>query len=330
MSLYLKILFRNLRLFSLSRIMNTLVYFVIRPFISVFKLKRIPYLPVSVFIWVTTRCSKSCAFCPYVQELNTNASNDDLSLAEFKNLFLESEYLKRNFHLAFYGGEPFLNKDLFLMINEAKQRGQLVTTTTNGLHIKQRLTELMASPPDFLTVSFYPEDLERLKENLPLIPRSIVRRLNFILSTQSLPFVERALELAMEYDFDYFSIDPISDKSRQNNELIFSDSDQFLSMKNRLNTLSKNSRIRIKFPNTLKSRYANTPGCFFAWDTIYMLKNKHWAPCCEWPLPDYQSSSDQNWNGAWLQARRDDLLKGVKSCGPCDQCTYRYDSTMGV
>lgn len=327
--LYWKIISKRGFNFSPVRLFNFGIYFVVRPLIAFFKITKLPFFPVSSFLWVTSRCSKDCDFCPYHHELNENNSRDELSFDEFKQL-MNHEAFTKSLHIGFYGGEPFLNKDVFKMIGYAQDNGLLTTITTNGLHIKQRAKELRESTPDLLVISYYHEDHDKLVSGLNELPQNTVLRLNFVLSKDSLPYITKALEVALEFNFDVFSIDPISERERKHEKVIFSDTEEFQKLKIEILKLTKNSRLSIKFPNTLSKNLVQRPGCYFMWDTNFVRKDKKWAPCCEWKLEDYYPSEDFDWNGTWYLTQRRGLLENKTTNDYCTNCIYQYDHTMNI
>lgn len=310
------------------RLFNFSLYAIYRPFINWLHLKKVFYAPVSAFMWTTSRCNKKCSFCMYDDELNKEKS-DDLTLERFSELILTGPFL-RNLHLAFYGGEPFLNKDLFKMIRAAKEKGLITTVTTNGNFLEPRAKELAESPPDFITVSYYPENHELLKRGLATLPSNTVRKLNFILSKQTIEHIEAALELAVKNNMDVFGIDPISDRNRNHSEVIFENSLEMKALKKKINGQVKGTGLRVKWPKTKTEIKKNHTSCFFMWDTVYMTKNGDWGPCSEWTLKSYQKRDAFVWNSSWYQEQRANHFVNGKTNKFCQNCIYKFDSSMNL
>jgi MoaA/NifB/PqqE/SkfB family radical SAM enzyme len=324
---YWKLFFRRRTGFSLLRSFNLFVFTATLPFLRLFKIYKLPYGPISTFVWVTTRCNKACDFCLHDGQLNKEKPSSDLTFEQFKDMF-KNKFLRKNFHVAFYGGEPLLNKDLFKMIGYAKKQGLLVTTTTNGLHLKRRSNELAESPPDLVTVSYYQEELAELQEQLKFIPRSCVKKLNFILSVDTIQNLETALVLAGENQFDILSIDPLSDDKRDHAKIIWAGSEEFLKLKARLEPLARRYGILVKWPET-RAELSHS-SCRYFWTTVYLNKNGEVAPCSEWKLNDYSKPGLNDWNGAWFVSQRKGLHGGNIQNPYCTDCIYLFDSTMNV
>lgn len=326
-SLYFRILLNKKFKLNKFAFLNFLLCLISKPLIIPLKLTTNIYSPISVYIWITKKCQKRCVFCPYKEGLESVESKEsDLSIAEFVE-YLDKSIVKRAIHLALYGGEPFLNPDLFKMIDYARARGHIVTVTTNGLLIKQFSSALERSPPDVLSISYYPEEERELIENLKYLPSNMIKKLNFIVSKKRLQFLSRATKIALDYRFDHLTIDNLSPRDRKHDEILLADDPVWKQHLLSLKKMVYGSSLKVKIPNASTFNRSN-PGCFFMWNTLYMEKSR-WSPCCEWSLQEYRGDRFE-WNGPWYKDQRKGLLNGSTAHKNCVGCLYRIDTSMNI
>ena len=139
--------------------------------------------PKTVSIQPIAYCTLDCEFC-ILKELNFGKKSD-------KTIMYSTEFAKitRDIYwwvdrIVFSGGEPLLNKDLGLMLSYARSYKVKTIVVTNAQFIKDRLSDLIASPPDQLIIAYEPpsekykdqsEHIKYLKENRYGLPEIILR-----------------------------------------------------------------------------------------------------------------------------------------------------------
>ena len=84
--------------------------------------------PLSVAIGITTKCNSQCLYC----DIWKKPPRKDLDTDEWKRVFDELGEWLAPAHISVAGGEPFLRKDLFELINHASAVGLLPSVVTNG------------------------------------------------------------------------------------------------------------------------------------------------------------------------------------------------------
>ena len=146
----------------------------------------LPYAPPSLVVWVTARCNKKCDFCHYRAGLNEpTAAEMELTCDRFLEI-IEHPVAAKALRICLYGGEPLLNADLVPMIRAAKQRGHLVTISTNALLLDKRREELLSEKPDMLSISYYPEDRQKVGQAVKGVSKHIPVRMMYLLSERHL------------------------------------------------------------------------------------------------------------------------------------------------
>lgn len=97
--------------------------------------------PLTVHLAVTNRCNLDCAHCFAADERRGPCA--ELALPRIEALFDELAGMGCQ-RVALTGGEPFLRRDLFAIIDAAEARGLDVCLTTNGCHLDAANVEQLA------------------------------------------------------------------------------------------------------------------------------------------------------------------------------------------
>ncbi len=96
--------------------------------------------PLEVGIVPTRRCNLSCEMCPVNQQ---SLFSEELKLDEYGRLFRELSTFRPNPKVLFWGGEPFLRKDMVEILSLAKKYHLPVSVYTNGLLLNEKMIEGM-------------------------------------------------------------------------------------------------------------------------------------------------------------------------------------------
>lgn len=124
----------------------------------------LPYGPSHLLMRITSRCNQRCLFCP--RKAPSVPSNrfefDDVTIGRFVEMV---DRFRGAFSLSLTGGEPFLNKDIFDMMEYANSRRVRVYASTNGALLDDKIDRIMRSPLSRLNISLdavTPSDYERM------------------------------------------------------------------------------------------------------------------------------------------------------------------------
>ncbi len=108
---------------------------------------------LSLEIDVTNQCNCNCVFC--FEGNNHNKFKKELSFEHIKKILLDARELGC-LYLGISGGEPFLRRDIFNIINYAKDLGFRVSIITNGsLLTKKKIKILHSIGLDRITFSLH-------------------------------------------------------------------------------------------------------------------------------------------------------------------------------
>lgn len=123
--------------------------------------------PLHAFVLLTTRCNMSCEDCFFVKIINDKSVGQlDYNLEQIKRNY-ESAVFKAVSRVVLYGGEPTLCKELFHIIRFFRERGVVVSLSSNVLRINRKLLEdLRASGLNMLNLSIYEETTRGIRKNL--------------------------------------------------------------------------------------------------------------------------------------------------------------------
>src|SRR3990167_11140254 len=112
--------------------------------------------PLHAFILLTSRCNMSCEDCFFVEIINDKSVGRlDYNLDQIKKNY-SSGLFKAVSRVVLFGGEPTLCKDLYSIIRFFRERGVVVTMTSNVLRVDRKvLEELRTSGLNMLNLSIY-------------------------------------------------------------------------------------------------------------------------------------------------------------------------------
>ena len=197
---------------------------------------------------------------------------------------------------------------------------------TNGLLIKDRLDELLADPPDLLSISYYPEDRAALAEAVPLVAREVLVRMIFLLSKETLDAVPDVLELAAGTGVRSVCFEHLCPTDTAVDRAIDDDDPLLARLKVEMNA-AYGERLAIRWPEP-----APEASCRFFWNSLFVNARGQTSPCCVWPMSTYQGDlfgDDAVWNGARITELRRQMRTG--DFPPhCRTCRYLYDDPLGI
>jgi radical SAM protein with 4Fe4S-binding SPASM domain len=109
-------------------------------------------IPREAGIELTYRCNLRCKMCGVFGKIR-NHHDEELTVAEYRNLFVQMREMGIGL-VTFTGGEPFVRKDLFDIVGEAKSQGLRCNIFSNGTLInREALKQVFESGVDKLIFS---------------------------------------------------------------------------------------------------------------------------------------------------------------------------------
>lgn len=290
------------------------------------------YTPPEVFIWATARCNKRCDFCQFRGGLN-QPGEPDLSLERFEH-FLQHRLIRRALRICLYGGEPLLNPDLFRMVRAGQRRGHAMTIVTNGTLLANRRQELLASRPDLLTISYYPENRQLLEAPVAAIAAAVPTTLHYVYSTTRMEGIAEAAAFAADHGVMALALENVYPTGRTAEQPVPDDDDALRTLR-----LDIQRRYGQKlFITWLQSRSqaairAGAPTvCRVFWTRLTVDPAGRYSPCCVWDRSSYTGSLLEDadaWNSpAFTGARCAMRLHNPPA--RCQGCDWRYDEPISI
>jgi len=146
---YLKFIYKNLQKDKFTLVRRQVINYLLVSF-SILTSK--PYSgPFLVTINITRRCNLKCKMCGIKRSEKTR--EQELTLEEIKKLIDELKELKVGI-ISISGGEIFLRKDIFEIIEYVKKNGMFLNLSTNGTLINRKIAKrLLNLKVDSITIS---------------------------------------------------------------------------------------------------------------------------------------------------------------------------------
>jgi MoaA/NifB/PqqE/SkfB family radical SAM enzyme len=143
------------------------------------------------FFWeLTYRCNEQCIHCcnpgaAHKPGDRSRRNTNELTKEEMIEL-LDDLVEVGVFKLTLSGGEVFVHKDFFFLLEQARTRGMLVRIYTNGLLLnEERLQKLAAFWPESVSISLYSANPQE-HDNVTRIPGSYERSVQALKALQQL------------------------------------------------------------------------------------------------------------------------------------------------
>ena len=185
-------------------------------------------IPVLVTLCVTNRCNLRCTYC---YEAYYDRNHREFTTEEILKL-IDELYEMGTKYISINGGEPFLRKDIEIIIDKVNERNLLCHVSTNGLFLAKHLDAIRMVDSIAISIDGNREDndinrgkgtynkiievFELLKEN------NIKFHTSTILTKNNINAVEDILDLASQYGFkSQFSA--LRGEDSPNKDIILSD-----------------------------------------------------------------------------------------------------------
>lgn len=280
--------------------------------------------PVSATIWLTSSCNMTCKFCHYNTELYPATNNEhNLDFEKFKAQYERHSTIHNALRFSLYGGEPLLNPDWALFVEFLKGKGHLVSINTNGILLEENFEKLLKRRPDFLSVSYYPENSKILDKILPKISGLIPIRLNFMVTPKNFHLLENVFELAKKWKVSMIAIDNYVPNGNENLHILEMKNGQQVDINSSMSHFKKNygNNFVIEW-NVLEIDRQKTH-CSFFWNSIFINEEGKVNPCSVWSRKTFVEMDSHWWNGDEMQNLRNKMQINQlpKECQNCD-CAY--------
>jgi len=182
-------------------------------------------MPPPMFVaWdITYKCNLNCFFCDR-QTLYHDKMNKDLGLGKAKMVvdnLVDADVMT----LGITGGEPLLRNDLEELAKYAKDKGLIVTLSTNGTLVTRSRAQRLANSFHSISVSLdglsdthdrirgkkgtYDKAIQGLKHLTTITPRACAIGVNFVLNKFNFQELRKVFDTVKNIGVDFFFIQPV-------------------------------------------------------------------------------------------------------------------------
>ncbi len=289
-------------------------------------------MPVSYSIEPTNHCNLKCPECPS----GLGALTRPLGLMKFQTFKNIVDQIKdTGFYIQLYfQGEPFINKELFSMIDYARENKIYTSISTNGILLKKEtVNKILESPPDKIIFSIdgldeetyqnyrYGGTFKEADEGLRLLLSEKKKRklkipyveFQFIVMKQNEHQVDEVKRYGKKIGVDKVTLKTMQVTSLENAKYFLPENPQYSRYK------IENGKLILK--NKLKNK------CFALWRTSVITWDGRVVPCCFDKDAKYElgklngKNFEEIWKNGNFHLFRKQILKNRKAVDICRNCT---------
>lgn len=294
------------------------------------KKRKVSHSPISLVIYANKICNFKCDFCFTYDSLNNERSSHyDLTKEKLLSI-LDTEMGKNSLRVGILGGEPFLNKNIFELIEVLKQKRKISTIVTNSSLLSgEKLKRLQESSLDVLGLSLYDNNWEDVKRVACAMNEAKKKYwVQAVISISTINEMEKIIEFNIQIG---------------NKNLLFANYQPIFTGKIS-ETILRGNQDYLKEESRLKSKYAKqisiswvplvdpTPAkknCTMPFSYVHVDAQGELGACCFRPPNEKKYGSifhHDSWNLPYYIKLRENMFtdntKGLDECNMCEnlQC----------
>lgn len=240
------------------------------------------FSPISTVIFVNRKCNLSCPYCYILGELNHEEAKEyDLQPSELKAI-LDHPLVRNSIRIGFTGGEPFLNRNIFEMIEIVKARKHLLSIVTNALPLLREdvLKELIRTRPNIVSISMYEQNEDKIGPVIAeLVGHNIFVKIHKVLEADRLrQIVDHTVDRALDWRVRNILFLNYYPSDGEFQKVIFDDNQEYGEI---VRKVSKDYayKLIIKWPGELH-RDKSRRKCKMPFQTIQVDNKGNISPCC--------------------------------------------------
>ncbi|OUR93605.1 hypothetical protein A9Q84_19240 [Halobacteriovorax marinus] len=286
-------------------------------------LEVVSHTPTNVVIYTTKNCNLNCDFCFIGDDLNPNNGGEFELMYDQYLKITENEFFKNALRVGLLGGEPFIARDIFEILEDLNKRRKVVTVVTNSTLLKgSKLERFINCAPDILGLSLYESnwaDVERVF--LAMQKKSIVW-IQTILEADGLNEIYRSLDFCVSIgckNIRFSNYYPTYGKGME--KVIFHDDQSFVELK-KVITKQYGNKLNIDWPAPV-SRELKSKSCQQPISYVHLDNQGAIGACFMRPPNESQYGNifeKDSWNGARHKELRSYMNSTGSDCDP--DCRY--------
>lgn len=314
---------------SMVQIWNTAKYE-----IGKFRRFNSPYLkydPTYLVLFITIRCNLSCSMCAFQSPgwSRSILESSDMPLDIFNHII---DRFSRATRLELTGGEPFLHRDIFEMIDYAHERRMEVKIPTNGIVIHNMLDKLVHSPLSRLNISlnacnsdeFFEvhggskqrytmllEDISKLVKKRNRYNKNLKVSISYICTKANYKSIPKMVQLAENLgvdEVDFHNLIPFDIPGFSSVHCLFDDDFEVIEVIRSVS--SPKSNLGVVMPRLYKRKYVDRR-CDIPFRILTIYPDGSISPCCLTPPRKRYGNvfTDKDvWNNSTFQKQREVLI----------------------
>lgn len=327
----------------------------IKSTISTFKHGEKASLPFKLKMESSALCNLRCTMCPHNEKVGLKRKKGFLKFENFKYVFNQLNPCYLNLTGI---GEPFLNPDIFKIVNYAKKHGAIIKFDTNATILtEENIRKILATKIDVLSTSVdgaekksYEKirigaNFDKVKNNI----KNLVHRRNelksptkihmfFVLQEKNITDLPKFIELANELEIDYLAGSFVVQLGKNKNESnkIKINPEKLKETLEKTESLLKTTKTEVsikpllqylKSPQETRSNYHKTKPCYMPWYSTFITWDGYVNPCdfsCDNEVVfgnAFEKPFKEIWNNPKLIAFRKQLLEKRDTIAICANCS---------
>ena len=293
----------------------------------------VSYFPISIVLYATKRCNLSCSFCYIGEDLNpSNYKDFELSYEKYEAI-KKTPYFKNSLRVGMLGGEPFLAKDIWKILEDLKRQHKISTVVSNAMLLEGKNLELLKKhTPVALGLSLYDNNWPHVKRVLEHMNGRCFIWVQYILDRHHIHGFERVLNFLIDSGCRNIRVSnhfPNDEADLDN--VIFDDNSEFIEMKKDIDK-KYDHKINIDWFSPI-SREVKNKQCNKPFSFIHIDSNGGIGPCLM-RSPDQEKFGSiydkDGWNHQGCVDLRRDMNDNSKTNSICRNCESLEDDLYKV
>jgi MoaA/NifB/PqqE/SkfB family radical SAM enzyme len=282
--------------------------------------------PVSLVVYANKLCNYKCEFCFTYGTLNNEQSSQyNLDVAQLRKI-LNSDWGQKSLRVGLLGGEPFLNKDIFELIEELYQHRKISTVVTNAsLLTDEKIQRLIKSNLTVLGISLYDNNWEHVKRvSTAYSAAKKVYWVQTVVDSNSIKKMEKIIQFAIESKISNLLFANYQPYYTGNSDfVIYTDNQEYSKEEERLKNLYSD-KISISWVPVVSRKIGQKKTCTMPFSYVHVDAKGALGGCCfrEPNEEKYGNIFSDSWNKKYYQDLRANMfnpnIKGLDECEKCE------------
>lgn len=288
--------------------------------------------PVSVVLYINKNCNYSCNFCYNKEILNKAPIEEEIYTLEDLERFFDTPYGKKCLRIAFMGGEPFLNENIFDLIERCKKESKVTNIVSNASLLNEEMVKkIKSSGLDVIGLSLYPNNKSEVESSVKLFNQyNINYWVQTVVDATKIGLVENTIKFAISIGIKNLILSNYNSYFNDAHDKPLYYGDQSLETLFKMLDHKYGNELNISWPTLVvgATKQERKKQCTLPFNYIHLDKTGDLAPCCyRYPRPEYGNIySSEGWNTAYNIELRKNMLSTDVALDECQHCENLYQN----